>query len=143
MTKGKIAHPKPITPKRKMNDIEAEYATMLDNSVMDGEILGWRFEPMAFKLADKTTYTPDFLVVHYDKFQIVEVKARGKLKIVTSAVTGKARKKQWTSKRDDAIVKVKVAASMFPWFEWVYAYHEANGTWATEHVFKESKDIDK
>ena len=128
---------KPIIPKPKMNSIEREYAYMLTEAANDRMIVGWIFEPMALKLAEKTTYTPDFLVVHEDRFQIVEVKARGKAKIVTSPTTGKKYKKQWTSKREDAIVKVKVAATMFPWFEWTYAYKEADGSWTSEPVFKE------
>ena len=63
-----------------------------------GEILDFRFEPFRFILAPKTTYLPDFLVVTHKWLEIHEVKGF------------------W---RDDARVKIKTAAALFPWFRFL------------------------
>lgn len=77
-----------------MNAQEREYAAMLDASVKAGEIRGYYFERMTFKLADDTRYTPDFMVVLNDgELRFDEVKG---------------------FMEDDAWVKFKVAAEMFP-----------------------------
>jgi len=123
----------PIKPENKMNSIEEEFAWLLQAKKLKKEILDWAFEAWIFRLADRTTYTPDFMIVHLDHFELVDVKARGMAKMVRSK-SGKVYKKQWTSKRDDAAVKMKVAAAMFPWMRWAYYYHEADGRWTREAV---------
>lgn len=81
-----------------MNAWESEYAAILDVRLRAGEIRAWMFEPFRIILAPKTTYLPDFLVIHMDGTpEIVEVKGR---------------------QREDAMVKFKVAAAMFPF--WVF-----------------------
>jgi len=123
----------PIKPENKMNSIEEEFAWLLQAKKLEKEILDWAFESWIFRLADRTTYTPDFMIVYPDHFELVDVKARGMAKMVRSK-SGKVYKKQWTSKRDDAAVKMKVAAAMFPWMRWAYYYHEADGRWTREAV---------
>jgi hypothetical protein len=123
----------PLKPESKMNSIEEEFSWILEQKKRDRQITDYAFEALTFRLADRTTYTPDFVIVHRDHFELVDVKARGVVKVVRSK-SGKAYKKQWTSKRDDAAVKVKVAARMFPWMKWSYWYREANGTWTKECV---------
>ena len=117
-----------------MNSIEEEFSWILEQQKRAGEIVDYAFEAMTFRLADRTTYTPDFVIVHHDHFELVDVKARGVAKIGISKKTGKPYKKQWTSKRDDAAVKMKVAAERFPWMQWAYYYHEADGRWTREGV---------
>lgn len=79
----------------EMNKLEAERAHELEAMRTRGEIVGWWFEALTLKLAPDTRYTPDFLVVYPDGRQVVEeVKGR------------------W---EDDARVKIKLAASRFPW----------------------------
>jgi hypothetical protein len=81
-----------------MNGTERAYANLLEQRVYSGVILSWRYEPFRMRLADwKCTYTPDFLVVHEDRFEIVEVKG---------------------FRRDDAMSKFRMAASIYPWFIW-------------------------
>lgn len=63
-----------------------------------GQIVDYRYEPFALKLAKLTTYTPDFLVIYSDRFELHEVKGF------------------W---QDDARVKIKVAAERFPWFRFL------------------------
>lgn len=78
----------------KMNKTEAEYAAELTCLQMAGEIQWYVFEGMTLKLADNTRYTPDFAVMRADGLiECHEVKGF------------------W---RDDARVKIKVAAELFP-----------------------------
>ena len=78
----------------EMNKTEQEYARLLENMKHAGEIIWYSFEGMKFRLADKTFYTPDFIVLTKEGYmEAHEVKG------------------YWM---DDARVKIKVAASMYP-----------------------------
>lgn len=75
----------------RMNKLEGEYAATLSATGKH-----YRFESMKFRLADNTYYTPDFMVMGADGLiEFHEVKGF------------------W---EDDARVKVKVFAEMFPEF---------------------------
>ena len=79
-----------------MNKLEATYAMSLEAKKRAGKIVLWRYERVTLKLADDTRYTPDFYVLELDgSVSLVEVKG---------------------FMRDDALVKLKVAASQFPEF---------------------------
>ncbi len=81
-------------PAGTMNRLEAEYAKVLEQRRHDGNVLWFSFEGMRYKLADKTYYVPDFSVMLSDgTLEMHEVKGH------------------W---EDDARVKIKVAAVMFP-----------------------------
>lgn len=83
----------------RMNGLEKRYAAHLDLRKITGEILDWKFEPMKLKLAPSTFYSPDFGIRFFDGWiELHETKGF------------------W---EDDARVKVKVAAEMFPWFSFV------------------------
>ena len=92
-------------PKQRLNKWEQEYAQELESRRLfgDHEIHWWGFEAVKLRLADSTWYTPDFAVIrHYQEptgiwCQVVEF----------HEVKG-----FW---RDDALVKFKVAAELFPW----------------------------
>lgn len=78
----------------EMNGTEQAYHEHLAQRQHAGEIAWFKFEAMTFKLADDTRYTPDFMVMLSDgQLQAHEVKG------------------YWT---DDARVKIKVAAALFP-----------------------------
>lgn len=78
----------------QMNKTETEYYQYLKTLERANEILWFKFEGLKFKLADNTTYTPDFVVMNKDGFiELHEVKG------------------YWM---DDARVKIKVAADMYP-----------------------------
>lgn len=78
----------------QMNSTEAAYCQDLELLKRTGEIVWYHFEGMKFRLADNTFYTPDFMVMLADmSLEAHEVKGF------------------WT---DDARVKVKVAASLYP-----------------------------
>jgi len=111
--------PKPIIPKPIMNKTEARFADYLEQLKHMKEIVAYRFEPVKFILArnvkgarNATTYTPDFLVVYPDRFVFYEVKG---------------------FYRDDAIVKSKVTAEMYPWFEWQVVFWK-KGNWEFKRV---------
>ena len=77
-----------------MNDTESAYEDILKEQFITGEIKEYHFEAITLKLAKDCRYTPDFMVV--DKDDIIEFRE----------VKGR-----WM---DDARVKIKVAAKMFP-----------------------------
>ena len=77
-----------------LNKTEAEYADYLEREKTRGHVEWYAFEPIKLRLADRTFYTPDFLVMLHDlSLEVHEVKGH------------------W---EDDARVKIKVAAEMFP-----------------------------
>ena len=78
----------------EMNKSEANYAKHLELRKQAGEILWLKFEGLKFRLADNTFYTPDFAVMRADGvLEMHEFKGR------------------WM---DDARVKIKVAAELYP-----------------------------
>lgn len=90
----------------EMNKTEAAYAAFLDSLKKDCLIADYRFEAVKLRLADKTFYTPDFMVLMPDlSFEMHEVKGF------------------W---EDDARVKIKVAAAQFP-FKFVAVKKMKNG----------------
>jgi len=122
-----------------MNKTEARYAQYLDLLKKAGEIIDYKFEPMKFILSSNiegarnaVTYTPDFLIVYPEHFEFVDVKARGKAKTVMSK-SGKLRKQQWSSMRDDARAKINIAAELFPWFRWAVYYLDGS-RWIKEDI---------
>lgn len=97
----------------EMNGTEQSYALHLQERVAKGEVLWWSFEAIRLRLADKTTLTVDFFVML----------ASGALE----AHELKGKDKHW---EDDARVKIKVAAELYP-FQF-YGVHRAGGEWQYE-----------
>lgn len=93
-----------------MNKLEAEYALRLRDQVLTGEVLWFAFDAVKLRLAEKTFYTPDFVVMLANgDMEIHEVKGF------------------W---EDDARVKIKVAADKFPFrFK---AIQKVKGVWSVE-----------
>lgn len=86
----------------QMNKTEAEYAEFLERRKWAGEVAWYKFEGVKLRLADNTFYTPDFAVMlATGEFQLHEVKGAAAIFM------------------DDAKVKVKVAAEMYPFAFWV------------------------
>lgn len=46
-----------------MNEVEKRRAAELDAELRDGVIQAWAYERVTFRLANRTTYTPDFMVI--------------------------------------------------------------------------------
>ena len=104
--------PKAKAPKPLMNKTETLYAAELEARRLNREIESWTFEPFKLRLAKATYYSPDFLVVlpGGERYELHEVKGF------------------W---RDDARVKIKVAARLFPMFRFLAVQRE-RGAWITE-----------
>lgn len=93
-----------------MNKGEADYAQYLSLLKHGGKILWFAFEGIKVRLADNTFYSPDFAVMASDgTLELHEVKGH------------------WT---DDARVKIKVAAALFP-FRFI-AIKKIKNNWVTE-----------
>jgi hypothetical protein len=105
-----ISRPRPRQISGRMNKTEVAYANVLELRKKGGEIKRWAFEPIKFRLADKTYYTPDFMVVKEDLIEFHEVKGF------------------W---EDDARVKIKVVAELFPEFLFI-AVKKVKGEYQTE-----------
>lgn len=88
----------------KMNKLEAKYAAHLELRRTTGEIWEYRFEPMKLRLAPSTFFDIDFLV----RFGPTCADPTRPYDIELHEVKG-----HW---EDDARVKMKVAATMFPWW---------------------------
>ena len=98
MTAPKLLPPTPVRA-QGMNKWETMYSDELMQRKMNGEIEWFGYEAIKIRLAKATTYTPDFSVVLADgSLEFHEVKG------------------YW---RDDARVKIKVAAEMFRWARFV------------------------
>ena len=83
-----------IRKQGEMNKLEAAYAEHLRMRMRAGEVISFAFDALKLRLAEKTFYTPDFLVLTKDlTIEIHEVKGF------------------W---EDDSRVKIKVAAAQFP-----------------------------
>lgn len=107
---------RPLTPTPpKQNKTEAAYDNYLHLLKLAGEIIDYKFEPLRIRLADLTTYTPDFLVIYSDRLEFHEVKGF------------------W---RDDARVKIKVAAEQYPWFVFlaVQKDNKSRDGWKVEYI---------
>ena len=97
-----------------MNATETRYAEHLDAERHHGRIAWFKFEGVKLRLADACFYSPDFAVCRADgAIEMHEVKG------------------MWT---DDARVKIKVAAEMYPFkFVAIRAQSKkAGGGWAVE-----------
>lgn len=94
-----------------MNKTEEAYAQLLELKKRAGSIVEYRYEPIKLRLADKTFYSPDFMVQN------------STLEIEFHEVKG-----FW---EDDARVKIKVAAATFPLFRFV-AIQFKKGAWVYE-----------
>jgi hypothetical protein len=99
------------------------YAEQLIARKLSGEIIDFGFERIKFRLADLTYYTPDFDVQMADgTIELHEVKA--------------ATSKGVVLVEDDAKVKIKVAAALFPQFGFVMVAKlpkKAGGGWLVKN----------
>lgn len=78
----------------EMNRTEQAYEGHLRTLAACKDVIWWKFEGVKLRLADNTFYSPDFVVMRSDgQMEMHEVKGH------------------W---QDDARVKIKVAASIYP-----------------------------
>lgn len=95
------------TPKRKaahtrftMNWTEERFARVLEGRRLCKEIKGWSFETYTFRLGPEMTFTPDFAVEENDGWM--------------SFYDTKNAKHKW----EDATIKIKTAAILYPYHHW-------------------------
>lgn len=93
----------------RMNGTEKRYAQRLENRRLAGEVAGYWFESVKFRLADKTWYAPDFLVMLAD----------GTLELHET--------KGWIE--EDAAVKMKVTSEVFWLFKLVLVREKPQNVW--------------
>lgn len=94
--------PPPKEQKDPRNQTEIRYEReCLYPRFHNGEIVDWVFERIKFRMADKTFYTPDYLVIAQDCIEIHEVKG--------------------SREEEDARVKWKTVAEQNPWFRFIVA----------------------
>ena len=100
-----------------MNKLEARYATeVLELERRAGSITWWRFEPWGLRLADRTFYHPDFVFQLNSTRELYLVDVKG----------------HW---EDDARVKIKVAAALWPCFHWeAVSWNRDESVWSTESI---------
>ena len=123
------AHNRPM--KRRvpgtMSETEERFAELLEELMLDKQIISYAFEPITFKLADKTRYTPDFMSVNTDPTRGVcfyEIKAS------EYHASGK-------SNQMNSLTKLKVCARTFPQFYFFKCYprkKSEGGAWMIEPV---------
>jgi len=106
----RLARPFPRQKPGSMNKTESAYAERLEMLRRLGDVGHFEFEPITLKLAKNTRYTPDFMVVTDGRIEFHEVKGF------------------W---RDDARVKIKVAAEKFWQFKFL-AVKKVKGGWDIE-----------
>ena len=103
-----------------MNKLEKKYADNLELKRLAGEIVSWKYEPREFELAHRCTYTPDFEVVFSVGMQDDRIEYH--------------ETKGWM--RDDAAVKLKVAARMFPQYTFVLVKWDPKKGWTFKDIPK-------
>jgi hypothetical protein len=105
--------PVPAIERPKMNRTEQRMAQRLEVAVKLGLVVRFGFELVTLRLADRVRYTPDFFVVYPDGLGFVEVKG-GFI-------------------RDDARIKLQVAARMYPELRFTLAQY-VKGAWTESAV---------
>jgi len=100
-------------PETKMNRTEAAYARHLGLLKRAGKIVDYRFEAINLRIGAHLFYRPDFLVIGSDRVvEFHEVKGH------------------W---REDARVKIKTVATLYPCFRFLAAKKAKGGRWDVEH----------
>ncbi len=100
---------RPTTDVAKLNKLETEYLAWLQNQ----RPMWFGVQCLTLKIGHDCRYTPDFFVLDETGLRAVDTKhmRNGKVHI-----------------EDDALVKMKCTARLFPWIHIVVAWRE-NGVW--------------
>ncbi len=94
---GKIKA-RPAGEAGRMNKTEIAYAEHLRLLQIAGDVVGFAYEPVKFRLGPSCYYTPDFVCITRD------------LEVVCIEIKGR--------RREDAMVKFRVAAETYPILRW-------------------------
>jgi len=108
-----VASPKRIRQSGKpvLNRLESEWLANLQRLQPDRQ---WHPQAVTFRLCNGARYTPDIVSINYPRAVAWEVKG------------------PWAT--DDAVVKLKVAAAMFPGVGWWLAWKDKSGQWQTQEI---------
>jgi hypothetical protein len=101
-----------IKPLGYANKTEAAYGAHLAAEQRAGAVLWWRYGSVTLRLADDTRFTPDFCVMLADSCELQFHEVKGFF-------------------REDAKIKIKVAAEMYP-LTFLAVFKEPNGGWRYE-----------
>ena len=108
-----------------MNRNEEQYGAHLKLRERAGEVAWFAYEAVKLRLANNTFYTPDFLVMLVNgDMEVHEVKGR---------------KGDGYFAEDDAKIKVKVAAALYP-FRFVIVWQQKGGGWDSADVSSPVKE---
>jgi len=113
-----IRPPAADRPADGMNRTERRFAEVLAGARARGQLVAYWREPIKLRLAGRTSYTPDFGVWMHHHGAIGPTLALVEIKGFL---------------RDDAAVKIKVAASLYPCFRFLLCYRGRAG-WRTHEV---------
>ena len=113
--------PKPSSglPTSRMNKGESLYSAFLFRRMKAGEVRSFQFEGDTFLLAHLCRYTPDFRVILADST------------VEYHECKGKKGKSYYA--HEDARIKIKVAATLYPQFTFCVVWLD-NGTWKRKDV---------
>ncbi len=99
-----------------MNKLERSFARALGEGILKPPYHRWAREPIKVRLAGHTFYTPDFGVwfpYGPDPFTLIETKG-------------------WL--REDAAIKLKVAADLYPEWRWLLVRRDGRHAWSVREV---------
>lgn len=114
--KGRARRP----PPGEMNGVESRYAQHLEMRKRGGDIADWKFEAFTLKLAHDCRFTPDFWILENSGHQtFIDVKG-------TKRKAG--IEKPYST--EDAALKIRWAASMFPCFKFLVMFERVKGIWS-------------
>lgn len=107
------ARPRPWADSRDMNKLERRYAEHLEGQKKAGMILDYKAHPGSLKLGPNLHYRPDFFVISLEG--VLEVhETKGYM-------------------REDAQVKIKAAAQLFPYLTFKLVYFKI-GRWDIQTI---------
>ena len=113
----------PVPPYR--SKLEADYANHLELLKRAGEIIGWWYEPINFRLpGQRNFYKPDFLVQRQIWLPV------GEIPIATIEIH---EVKGWSRNRREGITKLKTSAGLNPWATFSLVTYE-RGHWRIERM---------
>jgi hypothetical protein len=103
-----------------MTKLERRYADWLEHLRIAGEIRGWWYEPLRLILAPKTTYCPDFMILHHGgALELHEVKPYN-------------RRRHQPYFLEASRTKLKVAAAKFPIWTFKAVWLDEHSCWQEE-----------
>jgi hypothetical protein len=119
-TKPRVTASQPSPPPRERkatyrSKLESAYAVYLDGLVLAGDIDGWKYEPMSFKLSSEKRFRVDFMTWGKRGVEFIETKGG------------------WIKNRRDGVTRLHWAAREYPMFRWHLA-RRTEGRWEHEEI---------